>query len=45
MDDFPPEMICLFVQPNTDLMKANGVVGLQLNPVLGHLSTDSSGWV
>lgn len=33
MDTFPPEMICLFLQPNTDLMKANGVAGLQLNPV------------
>lgn len=28
-----PGMICLFLQPNTDLMKANGVAGLQINPV------------
>lgn len=33
MDAFPSEMICLFLQPNTDLLKANGVAGLQPNPV------------
>lgn len=33
MDAFSPEMICLFLQPNPDLMTANGVAGLQLNPV------------